>query len=180
MGGSATEGGEGEKASFLNVAAAETLGEEVAAPEETSFWGVEGGKSVVCCRGAGGNAERSAAGRKTVVSVCRAVADPLGGSATEDGEGEKASFLNVAASEATAIEPPPEEKPSFPFAAASGEALSAKSSEEKPSFPVTAASEATSFWERRVAGGNVDRAVVEEKRLFPGAAPSPTLWAEAR
>ena len=49
MGGSATEGGEGEKASFLNVAAAETLGEEVAAPEATSFWGVEGGKSVVCC-----------------------------------------------------------------------------------------------------------------------------------
>ena len=89
----------------------------------------------------------------------------MGGSATEGGEGEKASFLNVAASEATAIEPPPEEKPSFPFAAPSGEALSAKSSEEKPSFPIAAASEATSFWERRVAGGNVDRAVVGGKTV---------------
>ena len=85
--------------------------------------------------GAGGNAERSAAGRKTVVSDCRVVADSWGGSAAR-GAGEKTSALKVAPLDEIAV-------------AASGGTSSAESLKGKPSFPIAAPSPTLWAEERR-------------------------------
>ncbi len=156
----------------------------VAAPETTSFWGVEGGKSVVLVvaapSGEAPSAESSKEAprrrrkrrlgrsrrrrkrrpsrrrRKNRRFGRRADADPLGGSAADGAKGEKTPVLTVAASGAT----------SFGGAASNETAV--------------AASEACCFGGAETSEATPNEASSEEKPPLSVAVPTPTLWAEAR